>query len=348
MRSILVHIALLIMAIGSLGCSGPKSETQADEFRGLRVDALINFGQLPAEASSVDNLLTENKIFLGQTLFYDNRLSKNGTQSCNTCHNLANFGVDNEKLSLGDNRSSFTARNSPTVLNAALYFRQFWDGRAADVEEQAGMPILNENEMGIPNEQFLVDRLSTIEGYLPMFEQAFPNESEPLTFKNIRKALAAFERKLITPSAFDLYQAGDDNALTDPEKRGLSAFIGLRCVNCHTTNTFGGSMYERRGFYNNFKAISGSPSQDLGLYEITGVIEDTLLFKVPTLRNIVHTGPYFHDGYITELREAVRIMGKAQLDEDLSETQINQIITFLNALTGEVPKVYQQAPPMPQ
>jgi cytochrome c peroxidase len=348
MRSILVPTLFLVMSTGWSSCSGPGVQENADEFRGLRVDALINFSQLPTEATSVDNPLTEEKVLLGQTLFYDNRLSKNGTQSCNTCHNLSNYGVDNEKLSLGDDGVSLTARNTPTVLNAALYFRQFWDGRTSNVEKQAGKPILNANEMGIPNEQFLVDRLSSVEGYWPMFEKAFPNDEEPLTFENIRKALAAFERKLITPSAFDLYQAGDDSALTDAEKRGLSAFIGLRCVNCHTTNTFGGSMFERRGFYNNFKAISGSPSKDLGRFEVTGVIEDTLLFKVPTLRNIVHTGPYFHDGYITELREAVRIMGKAQLDEDLSERQIDQLMIFLNALTGEVPKVYQAAPPMPQ
>ena len=336
------------MILTLFGCSDKAPKVEIDEFRGIRVDAMINFGRLPEAAESESNPITEEKILLGQTLFYDKRLSKNETQSCNTCHNLSTFGVDHLKTSLGDDRISLGTRNTPTVLNAALYFRQFWDGRAADVEEQAGMPILNEIEMGIPNEKFLVDRLKKIKGYAPLFEQAYPDASEPISFEHIKMALAAFERKLITPSAFDAYQAGDDDALTDEEKRGLSAFIGLRCVNCHTSNTFGGSMYERRGFFNDFQKVSGSDSNDLGRFEVTGIPEDTLMFKVPSLRNIAHTAPYFHDGYVSDLREAVRIMGKAQLDHDLSEMQIDRLISFLNTLSGEVPDAYKLAPPLPQ
>lgn len=343
-----VLIIIISVSIILTSCSDKQQEEQVDEFRGIRVDAIINFGRLPEAASSETNPITEEKILLGQTLFYDNRLSKNETQSCNTCHNLSTFGVDHLKTSLGDDRVSLGTRNTPTVLNAALYFRQFWDGRAADVEEQAGMPILNEIEMGIPNEEFLVDRLKAIKGYMPLFERAFPGIHEPISFENIRRAIAVFERKLITPSAFDTYLAGDDDALTDEEKRGLSAFMGLRCVNCHTSNTFGGSMYERRGFFNNFQQVSGSNSTDMGRFEVTGILEDTLMFKVPSLRNIVHTAPYFHDGYVSDLREAVRIMGKAQLDHDLSERQIDRLISFLNTLTGEVPEAYKKAPPMPE
>lgn len=181
-----------------------------------------------------------------------------------------------------------------------------------------------------------------------MFAEAFPDAQDPLTFENIRLAIAAFERKLITPSRFDEYMAGDESALSDEEKRGLSAFIGLRCVNCHTTTTFGGSMYERRGFFNNFQEVSGSSSGDLGRFEVTGVPEDTLMFKVPTLRNIEHTAPYFHDGQVFDLREAIRIMGKAQLDHDLSEKQIDRVEGFLKTLSGSIPAKYKIAPPMPK
>lgn len=339
---------LLIITLLLTGLSACNNQRAEDEFRGLKVDALINFGRLPEVAENPENPITEAKVQLGQTLFYDKRLSKNQTQSCNTCHNLSSFGVDGRAKPIGDDGVSLGKRNAPTVLNAALFFRQFWDGRAADVEEQAGMPILNDIEMGIPDEGFLVERLKKIEGYEPMFAEAFPDAQDPLTFENIRLAIAAFERKLITPSRFDEYMAGDESALSDEEKRGLSAFIGLRCVNCHTTTTFGGSMYERRGFFNNFQEVSGSSSGDLGRFEVTGVPEDTLMFKVPTLRNIEHTAPYFHDGQVFDLREAIRIMGKAQLDHDLSEKQIDRVEGFLKTLSGSIPAKYKIAPPMPK
>lgn len=350
MKQLLFLLAFGMLVVSCGGGSEKAEKTFSREisnFESLSDDAKVFFGNLPTEAVSESNPLTAEKILLGQTLYYDKRLSKDGTQSCNTCHNLNTYGVDNQPTSMGDDGTSFGTRNSPTVLNAAVHFKQFWDGRAKDVEEQAGMPITNPVEMAIPSEEFLVDRLKGIEGYAPLFAAAFPEEVDALTYKNIATAIGAFERKLITPAKFDKFQAGDINALSIAEKRGLESFIAEGCIQCHMGNTFGGGLYQKVGLYGSYSDFKTPKVVDEGRFEVTKDENDKNMFKVPSLRNIEKTAPYFHDGQVAELEEAIMIMGRLQLKKEFTDDQVKDFIAFLKTLTGEVPKEYKVEPPMP-
>ncbi|UTW61954.1 cytochrome-c peroxidase [bacterium SCSIO 12741] len=307
-------------------------------------EELAVFAPLPDQADNPDNPTEVNKSLLGQALYFDKRLSKDGNISCNSCHNLATGGVDNLPTSPGDAGENGD-RNSPTVLNAALHFAQFWDGRAKDVEEQAGMPILNPVEMAIPNEEFLVNRLKEIPDYQVMFSAAFPNDDDPITYTNLRLAIADFERQLLTPSRFDDYLKGDKSALTVQEKRGLQTFISSNCTQCHTGVLLGGHKFEKFGVYGDYWKWTGSENQDPGLFEETQDSLDLYRFKVPSLRNITETGPYFHDGSVADLRMAVTIMAEAQLNRQLKPNEVEDIVAFLGALSGEIPAWAQQPAP---
>lgn len=297
--------------------------------------ARAHFKTLPVVAVSAENPITQAKVHLGKLLYYDTRLSKNGNSSCNTCHNLATFGVDNEMTSDGDDGRKGT-RNSPTVFNAALHNMQFWDGRAKDVEEQAGMPILNSVEMGIPHEGFLIDRLTGIPLYQDWFRKAFPDEGQPLTYANLQKAIGAFERTLLTPSRFDQYMQGDSKALNSVEKAGLLAFVNAGCTTCHNGVGIGGGTMQRFGLVTDYRSFTRSRLNDEGRKAVTQYAADKDVFKVPGLRNISGTFPYFHDGSVGKLDSAVVIMGKAELNKELSRQEVKQIVAFLNTLTGEI------------
>ena len=294
------------------------------------------FAPLPTVAESEATPLLPERVSLGKKLYFDARLSKDNTVSCDSCHSLAKFGVDNLPKSPG-NDGQLGGRNSPTVLNAALHTAQFWDGRAADVEEQAGMPILNPVEMAIPSEEFLVDRLAEIPEYQEAFAAAFADEAESLTYRNIARALGAFERTLITPSRFDDYLNGDVAALSAEEKDGLRAFSELGCTSCHAGSTLGGYSFQKFGLLEDYWEHTRSEQVDEGRFEQSGVETDKYVFKVAGLRNIAKTGPYFHDGSVDSLEEAVRIMAKVQLGEDLEESKVAAVTAFLGSLTGEVP-----------
>ncbi|WP_106791041.1 cytochrome-c peroxidase [Aquimarina sp. Aq78] len=295
------------------------------------------FGVLPKIAESPDNPITHEKVTLGKTLYYDKRLSKDNTQSCNTCHNLKTYGVDNLSFSIG-NDGKPGGRNSPTTLNAALHMTQFWDGREPDVEAQAGGPILNPIEMAMPNETVVVDRISKIDEYIELFAKAFPEEKTPITYRNIEKAIGAFERKLITPSKFDKYMAGDGSALNKYEKKGMETFISVGCITCHTGALLGGNMYQKFGLTVNYWEYTNSEKIDNGRFDLTKNEVDKYVFKVPSLLNIEKTTPYFHDGSIKDLKKAISIMGETQLNQKLNPQQINEIHLFLQTLTGEVPE----------
>lgn len=348
----LKYLILLSIPVIMQACSGgeeKKEDKSADNEAkdNARYDLALGeqpqqfFKALPAPELSQD----DPKVKLGHKLFFDKQLSKDGNISCNSCHNLATFGVDNLSFSPGDD-GTLGGRNSPTALNAFLHISQFWDGRAKDVEEQAGMPILNPVEMAIPDKAFLVKRLSASEEYQNLFKTAFPDVKEALTYDNIQNAIGAFERTLVTPSRFDSYMNGDKNALTVAEKKGMLSFINTGCVQCHTGANIGGNMMQKFGIYGNYWEHTKSAKVDEGRFEVTKNELDKYMFKVPTLRNVEKTAPYFHDGSIADLNEAVRIMGKVQLNKDLSDDEINNIVTFLKALTGEVPQYAQQAPTM--
>lgn len=295
------------------------------------------FKALPALAEVQDNTITPEKVTLGRQLYFDNRLSKTQTQNCNTCHNLETYGVDHKPLSPGDD-GGLGERNSPTVYNSALNFAQFWDGRAMDVEEQAGMPVLNPVEMAMPDEDFVIDRLKDVEEYQVLFADAFPDDANPLTFENMKKAIGAFERTLITPSRFDKYLNGDPGALTVEEKKGLNTFMEVGCTTCHTGVLIGGNMFQKFGVHFNYWEYTHSDPVDEGRAKETGNETDKYMFRVPTMRNVAETQPYFHDGSVASLEEAVKIISKVNLNRDLTDEEVSNILLFLKTLTGEIPE----------
>jgi len=286
------------------------------------------FQPLPKDANSTENPITPEKVALGRKLFLDTSLSINQKISCNSCHGLSTYGVDNEATSPGHDGTRGT-RNSPTVYNAALHFVQFWDGRAKDVEAQALGPVLNPVEMAMPAEAEVLRRLTTSAEYPGLFKRAFPGEGGAVSFSNMGKAIGAFERTLLTPSRFDDFLSGDAKALTDNELRGMITFRDVGCVACHNGVTVGGQLYQKIGL------LKPYPTTDLGRYEVTKNESDKYVFKVPSLRNVTKTAPYFHNGEVKTLDEAILRMGEYQLGRSLSTEQVESIAAFLGALTAE-------------
>jgi cytochrome c peroxidase len=284
---------------------------------------------------------TPEQIALGRKLYYEKRLSLNENVSCQSCHRLEAYGVDGEAASPGGGGKR-GGRNSPTVYHSAGAFTQFWDGRASTIEEQAKGPILNPIEMAMPSSDAVVTRLSKIPGYAEEFAKAFPNDKKPLTYDNVGKAIGAFERGLTTHSRWDDYLEGKTTALSADEVEGLKVFTNVGCMVCHTGEFLGGSSYQRVG------AVEPWPNQaDLGRSAVTKNPADQMMFKVPTLRNVAKTGPYFHDGSAKNLDDAVRMMGKHQLGLELSDSEIASIVTWLGSLTGDLPTDYITPPELP-
>lgn len=288
------------------------------------------FAPLPATMQGSEND-KQQKIALGKTLFFDNRLSINNSKSCASCHPLDKgfAGADNLPASPGA-KGQLGTRNSPSVLNAGFQRLQFWDGRAKDLMEQARMTIINPNEMGMPDEQTLELKIRSIEEYRKAFSTAFPTMEQPITFSTITEAIAAFERTLITPGRFDDFLNGDSQALTEAEKEGLKTFIKADCTSCHDGVLIGGESLETMG-----KERPYANQADQGLFTISQDESDRMVFKVSQLRNIALTAPYFHDGKVATLEEAIRLMGTLQLDNELSDQDVKEIITFLNTLTDK-------------
>jgi cytochrome c peroxidase len=299
------------------------------------------FASLPRAMASKKNPITQAKVDLGRMLYYEPRLSKSQTVSCNSCHNLQTYGVDNQPTSSG-HRGQRGDRNSPTVYNAAGHIVQFWDGRAADVEEQAKGPVMNPVEMAMPAEDQVIAVLKSMPEYAQAFKRAFPKQKNPVTFDNMARAIAVFERQLVTPSRWDKFLKGDKTALTDQEKAGFNKFNEVGCQICHAGAYVGGGMYQKLGL-----AKPWSNTSDLGRYKVTQREEDKLLFKVPSLRNIEKTGPYFHDGSVATLEEAVKLMAEYQLGKELKDDDVQSIIAWLKALTGDIPAKYVKEPTLP-
>ncbi len=336
-RWIQVAIALTaaLLAGALIAAQSAKAATpSADDTLWQRAKTL--FKPLPPAAPDPDNPAAAAKIELGKTLYFDTKLSQSGNVSCNSCHSLATFGVDNLPTSPGD-AGEHGDRNSPTVLNAALHAAQFWDGRAEDVEAQAGMPVLNPVEMAIPSRQFLVDRLSEYPDYELSFNRAFPGDEGGLTYRNIQRALAAFERTLLTPSRFDRYLEGDREALAAAEKEGLKTFIGYGCSACHNGVTLGGHIFRKFGLNQDYWVHTRSAKVDEGRFKVTGEVGDRYVFKVAALRNVAKTWPYFHDGSVEALDEAVRVMVQLQIGVEMAEEEVANLVAFLESLTGVLP-----------
>jgi cytochrome c peroxidase len=298
--------------------------------------------KLPAAFESEKNALTEPKIALGRMLFFEKRMSKNHDVSCNSCHGLDTFGVDNKTTSNG-HKQQRGDRNSPTVYNAGAHIAQFWDGRAADLEAQAKGPILNPVEMAMKDEATVVAVLKSIPGYGKLFKQAFPGEKDPISYDNMALAIGAFERKLVTPGKLDRYLGGDETALSADEKRGMAKFAGVGCTTCHNGVSVGGASFQKLGLV---EAWPGAT--DEGRWKATKAEEDRLKFRVPSLRNIAETDPYLHDGSENDLNKLIRKMAKHQLGRVLSDADASDIEAFLKALTGELPMAYIAEPTLPK
>lgn len=268
---------------------------------------------------------------LGKKLFFDPRLSKSGFISCNSCHNLSMGGSDNLPTSIGHawHQGPISA---PTVLNSSFNLAQFWDGRAKHLKEQAGGPIANPGEMA-SNHVLAVEVLNSIPQYKAEFKQVFG--SDKVTIDRVTTAIAAFEETLVTPgSRFDQWLEGDKQALSEKELKGYNLFKSSGCTGCHNGPAVGGTLYQKFGVHNAYK--TDNPAK--GRIGVTGNKSDENVFKVPTLRNIELTYPYFHDGGVSTLEEAVKIMGKTQLDRDFSKDEIGLIVAFLKTLTGKQPE----------
>jgi len=291
-----------------------------------------------------DNPQTVEKINLGKTLYFDPRLSKNGMLSCNSCHNLALGGDDNRAVSLSF-KGEKGGRSSPTVWNSAFHTTQFWDGREKSLEAQAVGPIVNPVEMGMPDFPTVVDRLQKIPGYVTMFEKVFGKNS--ITKENIGKALASFERTLITPnSPFDQFMHGNKKALSIEAQRGMKLVQEVGCTVCHSGANFSGENKMGEGNFQKFPVFPDNDyvkkyklMEDPGRFTVTKAEDDKHIWRVPTWRNIALTAPYFHNGSVKTLDEAVRVMAKAQLNTDLKEEQIKDIVAFLTSTTGTFPKI---------
>jgi cytochrome c peroxidase len=285
--------------------------------------------------------IPQNKIDLGKKLFFDKTLSKSGNVSCNSCHNLATFGVDNKIFSIGDNKE-LNSRNSPSVIYSSLNAMQFWDGHSKDIEKQAGESLLNPVQNGIPNKKLLEKKLRAIAEYQAFFKKVYPNDVEAVTFANITNAISAFESQLIPKSKFDDYLDGNEKALNDQEKKGLAAFMDNGCTTCHNGVAVGGQLMQKFGLYGEYSKFTHSPKVDMGLYESTKKEGDQFVFKVPSLRNSEKTYPYFHDGSVPSLKETIKIMGKLQVNKEISEADVNDIEAFLKTLTADVDARYKE------
>ena len=301
---------------------------------------------LPETAPApADNPTTEAKVELGKMLYMDPRFSSTGTVSCNSCHNVMGGGDDSRSVSMGVHGKT-GGRNAPTVWNSAFHSVQFWDGRAPLLEDQAKGPVANPVEMGMEDVDTAMERVRRIPGYKAYFDKAFGENS--MTVDNAAKAVAAFERTLITPnSSYDKYVKGDNKAMSEQQVRGMNKFASSGCTSCHSGAAFNGpQMKLGEGFFTRFPTFTDNSyvaqyklADDKGRQEVTGKEADASMFRTPTLRNITDTAPYFHNGSVNDLAEAVRVMAKTQLNKDLPDSDVNDIVAFLGALTGEYPEI---------
>ena len=304
----------------------------------LIVGSLLALSALSASAALLDSVnipktpQQEAKIELGKMLWFDPRLSLSGKVSCNTCHDLSTNGADTKPLSIGYAGRKGTV-NSPTVFNAEKQIAQFWDGRAKTLAEQATGPITNPLEMAMTPE-LAEGVIRSIPGYRPYFEKAFGSKNP--TFSEIAEALAAFETTLTSPNApFERYLKGDKNALTQQQIDGLKLFRRSGCIRCHSGNLLGGTSFQKVGSVRPYVTDNSSK----GRMDVSGKPWDEMMFKVPTLLNVERTAPYFHDGAVKTLPDAVKKMADIQLDMNLSEKQVEEIVAFLESLNGELPKI---------
>lgn len=302
----------------------------------IKQSGMKSIPQSEAEVKKIidpNNVITPERVKLGKQLYFEPRLSKSGIISCNTCHNLGMGGADGVSAAVGHKWVANPHHlNSPTVYNAVFYDAQFWDGRSHTLEDQAQGPMQAEPEMASP-EELVLKRIHSIPDYVDAFKKAY-DENITIDFKTITATIGLFERTLVTPSRYDDYVNGDNKALSIPEKEGLKTFIDKGCATCHNGIALGGKMMP-------FPAVKPYKYSDIG--DFKGDKNGNV--KVPTLRNVTETAPYFHNGAIWSLAESVKEMGSTQLGQTLTDEETDKIVTFLKALKGRKPAiVYPQLP----
>lgn len=312
----------IILILLLLAACGPNKQTLE-----LQQRAKSTFGTLPESMPGSEND-TPERIALGEKLYFEKRLSINDSQSCNSCHNIEGQagGVDNQPTSAGA-LGQLGGRNSPTVLNAGFHSAQFWDGRAKDLQAQAKGPILAAGEMAMPSAAAVITKLKNTGEYEKLFKEAFPKDG--MNYENLGEAIAAFERTLITRDRFEDFVKGDASALSQQEQAGLQTFIAAGCGGCHNGATFGGKAFMKVGIVNPY------PTDDLGRYNVTKNESDRYVFKVPSLKNVALTAPYFHDGKVTSLEEAIEKMAYHQLGVEMPKQDVKNIAAFLNSLSDK-------------
>ncbi len=335
--NIFALMCILLVAATSFGSNGDED---------LLRQAQQTFAPLPQAMGSEKNPLTPEKLKLGKILFYEPRISVDGTVSCVRCHPIGLYAVDGLRKSIG-NHCRVNPRNAPTLFNAAAQISAHWIGNRADVEDQARQSVVGPPSFGMPSYEAVEAKLKSIPGYVELFQQAFPGESNPVSVENFAKAIGSFERTLVTPSPFDSFLKGDRSALSAQEKKGLKTFTESGCILCHSGPYVGGQDYQKFGVEEPYWKYTKSDPIDEGRYAVTKREADKYVFKVPILRNIARTAPYFHDGSIDELGEAVWIMGKVQLNRELSQAQRKDIVSFLKSLTGIIPEEALKVPLLP-
>jgi cytochrome c peroxidase len=337
--SAILSVLLSAFAPLSLHAATDKSENLVAQAQGV-------FTPLPADMATAGHPFTPELVTLGRSLYFDPRISVDGTVSCSRCHQPALYGTDALARSKGA-ADRISPRNAPTVLNAALQISAHWIGNRKDVEDQAVQALVGPPSFGNPDYASAMARIRNISGYMDMFRKAFPRDKDPINQANWGTAIGAYERTLVTPSPFDTFLKGDKNALSPKANDGLRNFITAGCIACHNGPGVGGKMYQKFGITEQYWKATGSKEIDKGRFAVTKKSEDLYVFKVPVLRNVAMTPPYFHDGSVTSLPRAVRIMARVQLGKNLTDSQADRIVKFLESLTGKLPENFTNAPVLP-
>jgi cytochrome c peroxidase len=346
MKTIRRYESILKMVLFLLTVSFSSSSFGGSGEEDLLKQAKQFFSPLPQVMVSEKNSITPEKVKLGKTLFYESRISVDGTVSCIKCHPISLYGADGLKKSIG-NHCKVNPRNAPTLFNASAQVSAHWIGNRTDVEDQAKQSVIGPLSFGLPSYEALEKKLKEIKGYNDLFKKVFPKDANPISADNFSKAVGAFERTLVTPSPFDAFLKGGKGALKEKEKRGLKTFAEVGCTVCHSGQYMGGQMYQKFGIVEPYWKYTESETIDEGRYVVTKNESDKYLFKVPVLRNVSKTAPYFHDGSVDKLEDGVWIMGKVQFGKDLTQPQRKDIVAFLISLTGKISEDALKVPLLP-
>jgi len=345
-----VNLGLTIFAGAAIALSTSALTQLAVGQEDAKHNALVEgarktFEPLPNGAATREFPVTPDRVNLGRMLFFDPRISVDGTGSCVHCHQPALYGADALPTSRGVH-DKLLPRNAPTVLNSALQFKAHWDGLFENVEAQARKALIGPG-FGNPNHAAAMAKVKAVSGYPKLFAKAFPDEVDAVTEENWGKAIGAYERTLLTPSRFDHFLTGKINALSETERLGLRTFIDQGCIECHNGTGVGGQTFEKFGVVSDYWKETHSQEIDKGRFNVTMNSDDLYVFKVPSLRNVGMTPPYFHDGSVNTLADAVRIMAKVQLGTELADKETEAIVSFLGSLTGTLPENFADAPVLP-